>query len=177
MPVNLADFTFIQYPAREQAELRVRIKIPGVWFQGLSGAERSVKYEAEAYDFVDAHVFKKNGKARLLAQKAPLAELQAVLRDSASSGRGDARGPLGLNASDRSVFEARLAAEVARPAGPLDAYNQDQEEEKPFDIQEEMEKAVDEFAAEQIVKDEGAAAQGAAASSSSDAPAPVASES
>ena len=64
MPVNLADFTFIQYPAREQAELRVRIKIPGVWFQGLSGAERSVKYEAEAYDFVDAHVFKKNGKAQ-----------------------------------------------------------------------------------------------------------------
>ena len=64
MPVNLADFTFIQYPAREQAELRVRIKIPGVWFQGLSGAERSVKYEAEAYDFVDAHVFKKNGKAK-----------------------------------------------------------------------------------------------------------------
>ena len=48
MPVNLADFTFIQYPAREQAELRVRIKILGVWFQGLSVAERSVKYEAEA---------------------------------------------------------------------------------------------------------------------------------
>ena len=58
MPVNLADFTFVQYPAREQAELRVRIKIPGVWFNGLSGAERSVKYDAEAYDFVDAHVFK-----------------------------------------------------------------------------------------------------------------------
>ena len=34
MPVNLADFTFVQYPAREQAELRVRIKIPGVWFNG-----------------------------------------------------------------------------------------------------------------------------------------------
>ena len=64
MPVNLADFTFIQYPAREQAELRVRIKIPGSWFNGLSGAERSIKYEAEAYDFVDAHVFKKNGKAQ-----------------------------------------------------------------------------------------------------------------
>ena len=63
MPVNLADFTFIQYPAREQAELRVRIKIPGSWFNGLSGAERSIKYEAEAYDFVDAHVFKKNGKS------------------------------------------------------------------------------------------------------------------
>ena len=63
MPVNLADFTFVQYPAREQAELRVRIKIPSVWFNGLSGAERSVKYDAEAYDFVDAHVFKKNGKS------------------------------------------------------------------------------------------------------------------
>ena len=59
----LADFTFVQYPAREQAELRVWIKIPGVWFNGLSGAERSVKYDAEAYDFVDAHVFKKNGKS------------------------------------------------------------------------------------------------------------------
>ena len=50
MPVNLADFTFIQYPAREQAELRVRIKIPGSWFNGLSGAERSIKYEAEALE-------------------------------------------------------------------------------------------------------------------------------
>ena len=48
MPVNIGDFAFVQYPAREQAELRVRIKIPGSWFNGLSGAERSVKYEAEA---------------------------------------------------------------------------------------------------------------------------------
>ena len=84
-------------------------------------------------------------------------------------------GPLGLNASDRAEFEARLAAEVAR--GPLDAYNQDQEEEEPLDIVAEVEKAIDEFDAEQIVQDEVAAAQGAAASSSRDAPAPVASES
>ena len=41
MPLNIADFTFKQYPAKEQAELKVRIKVPGSWFNGLQGAERA----------------------------------------------------------------------------------------------------------------------------------------
>jgi len=38
-----------QYPAKEQAELRVRIKIPGTWFANLTPGERSKLYDAEAY--------------------------------------------------------------------------------------------------------------------------------
>ena len=60
MPVNLEDFTFKQYAAKEQAELKVRIDVPGSWFNGLEGAERSATYEAQAYDYEEAHVFKKN---------------------------------------------------------------------------------------------------------------------
>ena len=41
IPLNIADFTFKQYPAKEQAELKVRIKVPGSWFNGLQGAERA----------------------------------------------------------------------------------------------------------------------------------------
>ena len=59
MPVNLAYFTFKQSPAKEQAELKVRIKVPGWWFNGLHGAERSELYEVQAYDHIEAHVFKK----------------------------------------------------------------------------------------------------------------------
>ena len=59
MPVNLEDFTFKQYAAKEQAELKVRIDVPGSWFNGLEGAERSATYEAQAYDYEEAHVFKK----------------------------------------------------------------------------------------------------------------------
>jgi hypothetical protein len=36
-----------QYPAQEQAELRVRVKVPGSWFSGLTTAERAAAYEAE----------------------------------------------------------------------------------------------------------------------------------
>ena len=61
MPLNLADFTFKQYPAKEQAELKVRIKVPGSWFNGLQGAERACMYEVQAYDWVEAHSFKKSG--------------------------------------------------------------------------------------------------------------------
>ena len=32
--MNLADYAFKQYPGKEQAELRVRIKVPGNWFNG-----------------------------------------------------------------------------------------------------------------------------------------------
>ena len=48
-----------QYAAKEQAELRVRIKIPGSWFPGLRGAEKMELYEAEAYAFEEAHRFQK----------------------------------------------------------------------------------------------------------------------
>ena len=69
---------------------------------------------------------KKNGKARLLAQKAPLSELQEVLRDPAASGMGAQRPAplqsLGLNTQDTDEFERRLAAQVAQPArGPLES--------------------------------------------------------
>ena len=37
-----------QYPAKEQAELKVRVKIPGSWFTGLVGAEKAEMYEAWA---------------------------------------------------------------------------------------------------------------------------------
>ena len=39
-----------QYAAKEQAELRVRISIPGSWrgFNNLTPSERRVSYEAEA---------------------------------------------------------------------------------------------------------------------------------
>ena len=40
-PVNIATFTFKQYPAKEQAELRVRVKLPGSWFDNLTSAERT----------------------------------------------------------------------------------------------------------------------------------------
>ena len=38
-----AAFTFkqTQYPAKEQAKLRVRIKVPGPWFENLTASERS----------------------------------------------------------------------------------------------------------------------------------------
>lgn len=35
-------WTIKQYPAKEQAELRVRIMVPGSWFPGLTGEERSL---------------------------------------------------------------------------------------------------------------------------------------
>lgn len=48
-----------QYPAKEQAELRVRVQVPGSWFGGLLPAERRQHYEAEAYDWKEAHHFPK----------------------------------------------------------------------------------------------------------------------
>ena len=50
-----------QYPAKEQAELRVRIKVPGSWhgFNNLSSAEKQEMYDAEAVDWVEAHRFSK----------------------------------------------------------------------------------------------------------------------
>ena len=126
----------------------------------------------------------KNIKARLLAEKAPLAELQEVLRTRPLRGR--ASRPLGLGASDQVEFEARLAAlQLAQAAGPLDAYNQDQENSLDVEAELDQEPGVEatndaeELEARQEFQamDEVAAAQGAAASSSRDASAPVASES
>ena len=50
-----------QYEAKEQAELRVRVMVPGSWFNNLTDAERREKYQAEAYDWVAAHRFPKKG--------------------------------------------------------------------------------------------------------------------
>lgn len=54
-----------QYPAKEQAELKVRITIPGAWFGGaLTADERSVKYWAQAKGSAEAHSFKKQGSRK-----------------------------------------------------------------------------------------------------------------
>ena len=48
-----------QYPAKEQAELRVRVMLPGNMFPGLTPSESRAKYEAEANGFELAHNFPK----------------------------------------------------------------------------------------------------------------------
>ena len=55
----LSRFTLIkQYPAKEQAELKVRVNVPGSWFGGqLTPSERGVLYECEAFDSSEAHEF------------------------------------------------------------------------------------------------------------------------
>ena len=50
-----------QYGAKEQSELRVRVKIPGSWFEGLSSGDRAKDYECEAFAFKAAHRFPKKG--------------------------------------------------------------------------------------------------------------------
>ena len=40
--------TIKQYDAKEQAELHVRIQVPGRWFVNLTAAEQKLNYEAEA---------------------------------------------------------------------------------------------------------------------------------
>ena len=46
-----------QYPAKEQAELRVRVMLPGNMFPGLTPTEQRDKYEAEASGYELAHTF------------------------------------------------------------------------------------------------------------------------
>ena len=48
-----------QYPAKEQAELRVRVMLPGNMFPGLTLSEQRAKYEAEANGYELAHTFPK----------------------------------------------------------------------------------------------------------------------
>ena len=50
----------VQYNGKEQAELRVRIKLPGSWFDGLVGEEKAQQYEAEAFEYVPSHRFPKS---------------------------------------------------------------------------------------------------------------------
>ena len=52
-----------QYAAKEQAELRVRIQVPGSWpgFHNLTAEERREPYTAEAFEHVAAHRFAKQG--------------------------------------------------------------------------------------------------------------------
>ena len=58
----LLAYTIKQYPAKEQAELRVVVKMPGSWFGGqLTEAERAELYECQAYESFEAHEFPKKG--------------------------------------------------------------------------------------------------------------------
>ena len=46
-----------QYPDQEQVDLSIEIEVPGSWFGGtemgsLTATERSVKYKAQAVDYV-----------------------------------------------------------------------------------------------------------------------------
>ena len=51
-----------QYPAKEQVEMKVRVKVPGSWFPGnLTAEEKRQKYEAQAADWAQAKTFKKVG--------------------------------------------------------------------------------------------------------------------
>ena len=59
-----------QYPAKEQAELRVRVNIPGSWFGGLTPAESSVVYEGEACGFEDAYRFSRKGYRQAFVSEA-----------------------------------------------------------------------------------------------------------
>ena len=54
----MEDYMIKQYPAKEQAELSVKVNVPGSWFGGrLTPAERAELYECEAYDHIDAAEF------------------------------------------------------------------------------------------------------------------------
>ena len=53
--LDMTSFVIKQYPAKEQAELKVRIKLPGSWFNNLSEAGRAQQYEVQAYDFEEAY--------------------------------------------------------------------------------------------------------------------------
>ena len=55
------EYMIKQYPAKEQAELKVRIKVPGSWFPGMRGDERGKEYEVQAYDHEPAQRFPKKG--------------------------------------------------------------------------------------------------------------------
>jgi hypothetical protein len=54
-----------QYPAKEQAELKVKVQIPGSWFGGsLTPEEKRELYWAQANDSSEAHKFPRSGGRR-----------------------------------------------------------------------------------------------------------------
>ena len=61
-----------QYAAQEQADLRVRIKVPGSWkgFNNLTPAERRAEYSAEATDWVPSFKFPKTANTAAFASAA-----------------------------------------------------------------------------------------------------------
>lgn len=59
-------FFIRQYDAKEQAELRVRVKIPGSWFGGLTAGEARQDYWCEAFAHEDAHHFPKKGSRKAM---------------------------------------------------------------------------------------------------------------
>ena len=57
-----------QYPAKEQAEMRVRVMLPGNMFPGLSPSEQREKYLAEANGYELQHTFPKQVGVRTKAE-------------------------------------------------------------------------------------------------------------
>ena len=54
-----------QYPAKEQAELKVKVQIPGSWFGGsLTPDEKRELYWAQANGSSEAHKFARSGGRR-----------------------------------------------------------------------------------------------------------------
>ena len=53
----MQDYLIKQHPAKEQSELKVRIKMPGSWFGGLRPTEKIMQYEVQAFNFEDAYHF------------------------------------------------------------------------------------------------------------------------
>ena len=66
MPLNLADYTFKQYPAKEQSELTrcASTYLARGSFNGLAGADRAAMYEAQAYDYEEARTSSRRAAAR-----------------------------------------------------------------------------------------------------------------
>ena len=59
---RLQSFVFKKYPGDQQAQLRVKIEVPGKWFGAgeagaLSAGERREKYDAVACEYEEKHVF------------------------------------------------------------------------------------------------------------------------
>ena len=83
------DYMIKQYSAKEQAELRVRVMLPGSWhgFNNLTPTERSEQYEAEAFDWEAVHKLPKKGaRAAQTCEAVKFLCLSDVLEDPAAAG-------------------------------------------------------------------------------------------
>ena len=79
--------TIKQYEAKEQAELHVRIMVPGTWFPNLTPAEKKLDYEAEATEHVPSHKFPKKGeRAAMTCAALKFLCKDDVAEDAAHSG-------------------------------------------------------------------------------------------